>query len=176
MENNTPKSKDEVKDPIGKLGWPIEKGRDGERTPMQWSEGPNAGFSEATPWLPVPPSYRTHNVSSELKDPHSVLNFYKRLLFLRHHESALLEGGYVPLTENDPNVLSYLRRYKDETVLVVLNMSGTAQTVTFDLTPQGLPSAKATTLLTDLSAPPAPGALKQISMEPFSAYIAKISK
>ena len=49
--------------------------------------------------------------------------FYKNLLALRHRISALLDGDYVPLNENDPNVLSYLRRYKDEAVLVVLNMS-----------------------------------------------------
>jgi len=54
MENNDPESKDDVQDPIGKLGWPLEKGRDGERTPMQWNEGQNAGFSKAKPWLPVP--------------------------------------------------------------------------------------------------------------------------
>jgi alpha-glucosidase len=56
MENNDPKSKDEVQDPIGKLGWPPEKGRDGERTPMHWNDRQDAGFSKARPWLPVPPS------------------------------------------------------------------------------------------------------------------------
>src|ERR1700736_634346 len=57
MENNNPKRKEDVKDPQGVTGWPGEKGRDGERTPMQWSDAPNAGFSDAKPWLPVPPSY-----------------------------------------------------------------------------------------------------------------------
>jgi alpha-glucosidase len=65
MENNDPKSKDEVQDPVGKLSWPTDKGRDGERTPMQWTSGTNAGFSEHQPWLPVPPSAKTHNVASE---------------------------------------------------------------------------------------------------------------
>jgi alpha-glucosidase len=80
MENNDPKSKEDVKDPIGKLGWPMFRGRDGERTPMQWNDDPNAGFSRATPWLPVPPSYKTHNVARELEDPESVLQLYKHLL------------------------------------------------------------------------------------------------
>jgi alpha-glucosidase len=113
MENNDPKSKEDVRDPIRRLGWPLEKGRDGERTPMQWTAGVNAGFSEATPWLPVPPSARTHNVDSELQDPGSILNFYKQLLRLPHREPALLEGAYVPLDKNNANVLSYLRREKD---------------------------------------------------------------
>jgi len=60
MTNNDPKRKEDVKDPIGRVGSPKEKGRDGERTPMQRDESANAGFSKAKPWLPVPPSYKTH--------------------------------------------------------------------------------------------------------------------
>ena len=175
MENNDPKSKDDVKDPIGKLGWPLEKGRDGERTPMQWSDGPNAGFSKATPWLPVPPSAKTHNVATEKKDPNSVLSFYRQLLALRHQQAALLDGKYIPLNEDDPNVLSYLRQYKDESILVVLNMSGTEQKVRFSLAPQGFASVKLTALLADL-----PGSIQasadQLSLAPFSVFIAKLSK
>jgi alpha-glucosidase len=100
------------------------------------------------PWLPVPPTYKTHNVARELKDPGSVLQFYRHLLALRHQNRALLDGEYIPLNENDPNVLSYLRRYKAETVLVVLNMSATARKARFDLSPQNLPSATARPLLT----------------------------
>ncbi len=175
MENNDPKSKDDVKDPIGKLGWPLEKGRDGERTPMQWSDGPNAGFSKATPWLPVPPSAKTHNVATEKRDPNSVLSFYRQLLALRHQQAALLDGKYIPLNEDDPNVLSYLRQYKDETILVVLNMSGTEQKVRFNLAPQGFALVKLTALLADL-----PGSIQasadQLSLAPFSVFIAKLSK
>jgi len=176
MENNDPKSRDDVKDPIGRLGWPVEKGRDGERTPMQWNESANAGFSMATPWLPVPPSYKTHNVADELKDPNSILNFYKRLLAMRHTDPALLDGSYIALNESDPNVISYLRRYKDEAVFVVINMSLSPQTVSFDLSAQGYPSPKAATLLSDLKSAPPDGALKPLVMEPLSVYIAKLSK
>src|SRR5262249_56771125 len=77
MENNDPKRKEDVQDPIGVLGWPKEKGRDGERTPMQWNSGPNGGFTNGKPWLPVPESAKTHNVEMESKDPQSVLLFYK---------------------------------------------------------------------------------------------------
>jgi alpha-glucosidase len=176
MENNDPKREEDVKDPIGKLGWPVDKGRDGERTPMQWDTSPNAGFSRATPWLPVPPSYQTHNVASELRDPNSILRFYEHLLALRHQNRALLDGDYLPLNENDPNVLSYLRRYKNQAVLVVLNMSGTQQKVSFDLTPQGFSSGKVATLLTTLNAHPQEVPLSQISLEPFAVYIAKVSR
>jgi alpha-glucosidase len=176
MENNDPKTKEEVQDPYGKTGWPLQKGRDGERTPMQWSVGPNAGFSEANPWLPVPPSYKTHNVESELKDPNSILNFYRKLLSLRHSEAALLDGDYVALNENDPSVISFLRRTKDEAILITINMSGAERKVSFDLAAQGFPSAKTTSLLTDLSVPPTNGKLAEIDLDPFSAYIARISR
>ena len=175
MENNDPKSKKDVKDPIGKLGWPQEKGRDGERTPMQWDDTAHAGFSRKKPWLPVPPSFKTHNVASELKDPNSILSFYKQVLALRHTNHALLEGEYIALNENDPNVLSYLRKYKDETVLVALNMSSAAQKVSFDLSPQGLSGAKATTLVTSMTQSPQ-ATLSDLSLEPFGVFIASISK
>jgi alpha-glucosidase len=175
MENNDPVRKEDVKDPIGIAGWPKEKGRDGERTPMQWNDSPNAGFSQANPWLPVPASYKTHNVASELKDPDSVLQFYKRLLTLRHHEPALLDGDYVGLNQDNPDVLSYLRRYKNETVLVVLNMSNAKQHISFDLSAEGFASAKATPLLTTLAAPPK-GRLDQVALDPFAVYIARISR
>jgi alpha-glucosidase len=175
MENNDPVRKEDVKDPLGITGWPKEKGRDGERTPMQWNNSPNAGFTQATPWLPVPPSYKTHNVASELQDPNSVLQFYKHLLALRHQERALLDGDYVPLNQDNPNILSYLRRYKNETLLVVLNMSGMPQQVGFNLSEQGLPSAKATTMLTTLAVAPS-GLLEQVALDPFAVYIARISQ
>ena len=175
MENNDPVRKEDVRDPIGIVGWPKEKGRDGERTPMQWNYSPNAGFSQAAPWLPVPASYKTHNVASELKDPDSVLQFYKRLLTLRHHEPALLDGDYVGLNQDNPDVLSYLRRYKNEAVLVVLNMSNAKQHISFDLSAEGFASAKATPLLTTLAAPPK-GRLDQVALDPFAVYIARISR
>jgi alpha-glucosidase len=112
MENNDPTRKEDVKDPIGVLGWPLEKGRDGERAPMQWTSGPNAGFTTGKPWLAVPPSAKTHNVETESKEPDSVLSFYKRVLKLRRGEPAFREGKYVGLNESDPNVMSYLRQFR----------------------------------------------------------------
>jgi alpha-glucosidase len=176
MENNDPTKKEDVKDPMGITGWPGYKGRDGERTPMQWDASTNAGFTQAkTPWLPVPPSAETHNVAAELKDPNSILQFYRQLLVLHHRNHALLDGDYVALNQDDPNVLAYVRRYKNEAVLVVLNMSGTAQQVSFNLAAQGFSSAKAKTLLTTLTSAPT-GKLDQIALEPFAVYIAQISQ
>ncbi|HZV59357.1 MAG TPA: alpha-glucosidase [Candidatus Eremiobacteraceae bacterium] len=175
MENNTPKNREDVQDPIGKIGWPLEKGRDGERTPMQWNDKPNAGFSSVKPWLPVPPSYKTHNVDTEKKDPNSVLSFYRQLLALRHHEPALLEGSYIALNEDDPNVLTFVRQYKNDAILVALNMSAGQQKLLLDLSALGFNAPKLSMLLTDFHKA-LPSAANDLAMEPYSVFIAKITK
>ena len=175
MQNTDPTRKEDVKDPIGILGWPKEKGRDGERTPMQWTAGANAGFTTGKPWLPVPPSAKTHNVESELKDPASLLAFYRQLLKLRKTEPAMRDGAYVALNPSDPNVLAYLRRTKDSAILVVLNMSAAPQQPSFDLTAQGLAGARATTLVRNAAADTT-GALKTVSLQPYGVYVAKLAK
>jgi alpha-glucosidase len=175
MENNDPKSKEDVQDPIGKLGWPLEKGRDGERTPMQWNGSVNAGFSVAKPWLPVPASAITHNVASEMKDPDSVLSFYRKLLALRHTEPALLDGDYVSINDENPNVLAYLRRYRGEAILVMLNMTAAEQKARFDLAATGFLEPKVSVLLTSFHKQ-VKGMFMELPMEPYSAFIAKVTK
>jgi alpha-glucosidase len=174
MENNDPTRVEDVKDPIGKIGWPQEKGRDGERSPMQWNDSDNAGFSTAKPWLPVPPSYKAHNVATQQKDPDSILNFYRNVLKLRHDDAAMLDGKYVELNENDNNVLSYLRVDGDRAILVALNLSGDAQKPAFDLAAQGFTNARPKVLLTTMKSDP--GSLASLSLEPFGVYIAEIKK
>jgi alpha-glucosidase len=179
MENNDPKEKEDVKDPIGKLGWPKEKGRDGERTPMQWKNAPNAGFSKSAPWLPMPASYTTHNVETELKDPGSILNFYKKVLALHHTHPALLEGAYVPLNQDDSNVLSYLRTYKGKAVLIALNMSASTQNATFDLSRQGFGQAKSVVpgnLKALIASPEASAKGNEVTLEPFGLLIAEVNQ
>jgi alpha-glucosidase len=172
MKTTPPTRKEDVKDPIGMTGWPKEKGRDGERTPMQWDESENAGFSKATPWLPVPPTYKTHNVADESKDPNSVLSFYKKVLKLRHTNKALLDGSYTPLNENDQNVLSYFRTYKDQVVvLVALNMSGAEQHVSFDLAKAGFSTAKPLVATGDSAAKG-----EVVTLEPFGVFIGQLVK
>jgi len=174
MTNNAPTRKEDVKDPIGKLGWPENKGRDGERTPMQWNDSSNAGFSTTTPWLPVPPSYKTHDVSAEEKNPDSILEFYQHVLALRHKNSAFIDGKYVPLNPDDANVLSYLRQSANETVLVVLNMTGVRQNISFDLSPQGISGKTAFTLLTTNDQAPKQVELDHIQLQPFEVYIGSV--
>ena len=173
MENNDPKRPEDVKDPKGKLGWPADKGRDGERTPMQWDDSVNAGFSTHDPWLPVPPSYKTHNVASESKDPDSVLEFYRKVLKLRHTNAALLEGDYKALHEDDASVLSYLRSYKGKAVLIALNMSDSAKKAAFDLASSGFASPSFNGLVTT---PGASSAGSEVTLPAFGVFIAEVEK
>ena len=138
---------------------------------MQWNDSENAGFTKGTPWLPVPPTYKTHNVADESRDPNSVLEFYKNVLKLRHDNQALLNGSYKAINENDPNVLSYLRVYKGQGVVVALNMSGTAQKVALNLKQNGFASAS-NLLATGQSS--AQG--NEVSLEPYGVFIGELTK
>jgi glycosidase len=143
---------------------------------MQWNHTPNAGFTMGTPWNVIPVTYKTYNVADELKDPSSILNWYKALLALRHKNPAMLEGEYIALNVDDPNVLSYLRKNGEEAVLVVINMSDNQQRVTFDLSNEGLGSMKSKTLLTTQPNLQNIATVSGATLEPFSVYIAEIAK
>jgi alpha-glucosidase len=134
MRTTPPARVEDVHDPIGKKGWPKEKGRDGERTPMQWDTTKNAGFTTAAKsWLWIPESASQVNVATESKNPDSLLNWYKKLLALRKSNPAIRNGNYMTVNPTDPNVLSFLRQSGGETVLVALNMSAQPQTINYKL-------------------------------------------
>jgi alpha-glucosidase len=139
MRTTDPSRIEDVHDPIGKLGWPKEKGRDGERTPMQWDATAHAGFTTSTkPWLPIPPSAKQYNVKTESKDPDSILNTYKALLNLRKTNVALRDGEQITINEDDPNFFAFVRRSGDEAVVVVLNMSGQERSIRLDAAKHGV--------------------------------------
>jgi alpha-glucosidase len=172
MRTTDPARIEDVHDPIGRLGWPKEKGRDGERTPMQWDGTANAGFTAGTPWLNVPPTAQQYNVDAESKDPDSILNTYKRLLALRKSESALRDGEQVGINNNDPDVFAFLRKSGDETVVVALNMSAKARAIQFDFKHAGVSGSKLTPLY---SSPQfATDTWGRVELPPFGALVARV--
>jgi len=177
MVTTPPTRKEDVKDPIGKIGWPKEKGRDGERTPMQWDTSRNAGFTTSpTPWLPVPPSYKQRNVAVEEKNPGSLLNFYKQLIRLRRTHPALRDGAQITVNRHDPDVLSFVRKNptSGESLLVVLNMSNKSKTVAFNLKPQGITGNSANPLLTYPKTNATEVPLSAISLPPFATHVSAV--
>lgn len=107
--------------------------RDEARTPMQWDDSPNAGFSppETTPWLPVAADYRIRNVSRQLAEPGSLLQFVLKLTALRQQSSALMLGKYASVPTEDDEVFAYIRKWPGETCLVVLNFGPRAHALDF---------------------------------------------
>jgi alpha-glucosidase len=135
MTTATPTHVEDVRDPIGITGWPKEKGRDGERTPMQWLPAAQAGFStNPVTWLPVTPNHVTINVATESTRPDSLLSWYRDLVALRRDNAAVRDGAMTFLDTSNPDVLIYERR-GDKPVLVMLNFSGTPQALPTDTMP-----------------------------------------
>jgi glycosidase len=95
---------------------------------------------------------------------------------MRHKEPALVNGTYTALNENDPNVLSYLRKDKDDAILVMLNMSNTPQKIKLNLESQGYASPKLSVLLSTFQQPAAAGPAQTVDLPPFGALIAKVTK
>ena len=127
-------------------------GRDPERTPMQWDDSPNAGFTApgVTPWLPLADDYRQRNVAAQDGDPASILNFYRALAALRRSEPALNRGEYEEVELGVPDVLAYRRTWAgSDGFWVVLNFGQEAAIL--DLQPIGSPVTMNLALSTDAS-------------------------
>ena len=176
MTTTTPTRKEDVKDPIGITGWPKEKGRDGERTPMQWTPGPQAGFStNPHTWLPIPASYKTVNVAVESKDPNSELDWFQRVISLRRSNPALHDGNITMLDTTNPSVLSYVRTTSSgSAVLVALNFTAEPQTISLDLAGAGVRGRKVHTLLTDEPSLQSTTTLQNVTLPPFTSWMASV--
>jgi alpha-glucosidase len=177
MRTITPTRKQDVRDPIGITGWPKEKGRDGERTPMQWTVGPQAGFStNPHTWLPVAPDYKTVNVETETADPHSLLNWYKELIALRRSNPALRDGGLVMIDTHDPNIFSFVRTDKGSSpVFIAMNLSGQPKTIPLDLKAAGITVAKPLrTLAASDDALMHVTSAASVVLPPYSAWVASV--
>ena len=97
--------------------------RDNGRTPFQWDDTKNAGFTNGTPWLKVNSNYKTVNVAAEEKDPNSTLHYFRKMVKLRKDLPELVYGAYTLLDENNKQVYAYTRVFNDKKVLVVMNFS-----------------------------------------------------
>ncbi len=165
MDTATPTRREDVKDPIGITGWPKEKGRDGERTPMQWTAGAQAGFStDPQTWLPIPADFKTINVATESKDAQSQLTWYERLIALRRATPALHDGSITMLDTANSDVLCYLRG-DAKPVVVAINFTSQPKTITLNL-----PGKQLKPLLTDADVT----AATTLTLPPYASYVAAV--
>ena len=175
MKTTPPTRKEDVKDPVGRTGWPKDKGRDGERTPMQWDDSPNAGFTKpgATPWLPIPPQAATVNVKAQEADPDSLLHWYRTLIHLKKTNPALATGSDNLIDTQNASVLSWVRQTEGAPPVVV-SVNFTPQPQTVSLTIPGITGNLRTLLKTPGAADPA--SLSAIQLGPFGVYVGEAGR
>jgi oligo-1,6-glucosidase len=139
--------------------------RDNGRTPFQWDDSPNAGFTNGTPWLKVNPDYSRVNAAIQENDPNSVLNYFRRLVSLRKHNLTLVYGQYALLDKNNPDVYCYSRNLNNETIIVMLNFRDKTSTCK-----SGIDLNKAEILIHNYPEPSRDGRLK-----PYEAIVYKLN-
>lgn len=97
--------------------------RDNARTPMQWKDSQNAGFTTGTPWIKINPNYQNINVQKQIQDQTSIYHYYQKLIQLRHQMPIMVYGQYELLEDNHPDLFVYTRTYHNEKLLIITNFS-----------------------------------------------------
>ncbi len=145
-----------------------ENSRDNARTPMQWSNEANAGFSTGEPWIEVNPNYTAVNTELDRASDESIYEYYKALIALRREYEAVVYGDFTPLVEEHDKVFAYLRQRGEQTLLVVANFSD--ESVDIDL---GIETpAQYTTLLSNANIDFSD--LNRLSLQPYDAAVLRL--
>jgi oligo-1,6-glucosidase len=153
-------------DPAAMLAGLRAMGRDNARTPMQWDDTANAGFTSGVPWAPVNPNYTEINARAARADPESVFHHYRRLVELRHTEPVVAHGDFTMLLPDDEQVYAFTRRLEGVELLVLGNFSGA--TISVDL-PDAAEWAGAEVLLSNYPVPPTPP--RHLWLQPWEARV-----
>ncbi|SDH18010.1 oligo-1,6-glucosidase [Alteribacillus persepolensis] len=148
-----------------------DRSRDNARTPMQWSDSANAGFTDAKPWIGVNPNYKNINVKQSLENPDSVFYYYQKLIQLRKREQTIVYGDYELLLEDDEEVFAYTRTLKGETLLIVCNFTGKYITREFP----SFSNKPKTLLITNNDERTDMDALDRVRLLPYEALVYKFS-
>ena len=115
----------------------MERSRDNGRTPMQWSDEINGGFSKGTPWIESIKNYKEINVKNQIDDEDSIFNYYRKLIALRKEHRVIALGKTIPLAENDKNVYMFKRVLENEELLVVTNFYNIECSIELDFEIEG---------------------------------------
>lgn len=105
------------------------KSRDNARTPMQWDETDEAGFTTGVPWMPVNPNYKRINAAAQIGDEDSVYNYYRKLISLRKEHPIIVNGDFELVGEDDADAFVYLRHWKDQILWVACNFTDRMQKI-----------------------------------------------
>ena len=143
------------------------KSRDNARTPFQWDDSPNAGFTSGMPWIKVNPNHMSINARNALADPNSIFYYYKKLFQLRRQNPAVVYGMYDLLLEDDEKIYAFTRTLDDDRILVILNF--TRDGTVFAL-PENISYARADLLVANYDVNPAED-IRSFSLRPYEARV-----
>ncbi len=147
-----------------------KKSRDNARTPIQWDNSANAGFTTGTPWIGVNPNYREINAAQALADSRSIFYYYQRLIRLRKANPVMVYGRYDLILDDHPEIYAFIRSLEDERLLVILNF--TANTPVFAL-PDDLPADNPTLLIANYPVDTAED-IRRLNLRPFEARVYRL--
>lgn len=142
----------------------IERSRDNSRTPMQWNNNLNGGFSNNTPWIDIIDNYKKINVENQINDPKSILNYYRELIRLRKKYKVISLGKTIPLCENHKDIYIFKREYKNQELLVINNFYGKETDIELDFDISGYTKILSNTK-EDLSLE------NKITLKPYDSFI-----
>ncbi len=165
LERENGKSHDEIMQIIWK------NGRDNSRTPMQWNDMENAGFTSGRPWLRVNPNYKEINVQKAMQDPDSIYHYYKKLIRLRAEHPVAVYGTYDLVLAKHKQIYAYTRTMGDEKLLVISNLF--ADTAAFNL-PRAIKYASWELLVANYEVDPAER-IRKITLRPYESRVYRLS-
>jgi oligo-1,6-glucosidase len=149
-----------------------ERSRDNARTPIQWDDSENGGFTTGTPWIKVNPNYKQINAKQALEDEHSIFYYYQTLIRLRKEEPVMVHGAYDVLLEDHEQLWAYTRTLENEQLLVVCNFSDTRQD--FEL-PEAVAYERHELLIANREIEEGSSA-QSFTLEPYEARVYKLFK
>ena len=143
--------------------------RDNSRTPMQWDESENAGFTQGNPWIKVNSNYKVINVYKQLHDSNSILNYYRNVIALRKKHEALVYGTFEEVNKEHKSIYSYIREFNGERILVIVNFFG--ESALFEM-PGHIKCENAEMLLSNCSN--TEGDVRTINLKPYETRVYKL--
>jgi oligo-1,6-glucosidase len=146
--------------------------RDNARTPMQWDDSENAGFTRGTPWINVNPNYPQINARQALADPESIFYYYRQLIRLRRANPVIVYGRYDLILDDDEATYAFTRTLEDDRLLVILNFTTGAPVF---VPPEGLPAHNTELLISNYSVDAA-GDIRQLTLRPFEARVYSLGR
>ena len=146
------------------------KSRDNARTPMQWDDSAQAGFTSGTPWIKVNPNYTAINVKQALADPNSTFYYYQKLLRLRKENPVIVYGAYDLILPDHEDIYAFTRTLENDRLLVILNFK--ENTPVFAL-PAQIPCAGTELLISNYEVDPSEN-IRQITLRPYEARVYRL--